>query len=196
MTDPVILRSTDKFIEILDTNASSLHILRLDALMHVRSSLSHVFLWTNTLNASISFTFKDPSKVAPFINQIIDTISRESYFRRIEQDRVKLSEKFEEFKKELEPTLFERIEQDRVSLSEKFEEFKKELEPCLFERIEQDRVSLSEKFEALKNDLVNAEPPPKEPKYPVPSSCEGMVMFISVFLVGLFLLSLSRNLSR
>jgi hypothetical protein len=168
MTDPVILRCTDKFIEILDTNASSLHVVRLDSVMHVRSSHSHVFLWTNTLNASISFTFKDMSKVGPFIKHIIDMLDRgEQPFRHVEQDLTSLSEKFETFKKQLEPTLFERIEQDRVSLSEKFEEFKK--------------------------DLVQA---PKEPMYPVPSSCEGVIMFISVFLIGLFLLSLSKYMGR
>ena len=170
MTDPVILRSTDKFIEIMDSNASSLHVIRIDSIMHVRSSHSHVFLWTNTLNASISFTFKDMSKVGPFINHIIDMLGKEGSFRQVEQDL--------------------------NSLSEKFEAFKKEMEQSLFERVEQDRVSLSEKFETFKADLTEL---PKEPMYPVPHSspaCEGVIMFISVFLIGLFLLSLSRNHSR
>jgi len=176
MTDPVVLRCTDKFLEILDSNASSLHVVRIDSIMHVRSSHSHVFLWTNTLNASISFTFKDMSKVAPFINQIIDTLGKEGSFRRVQQDLTSLSEKFEAFKNELEPSLIERIEQDRVSLSEKFEEFKADL---LLTQVQSQDI--------------------KQPMYPVAHSspfCEGVIMFISVFLVGLFLLSLSKSAGR
>jgi hypothetical protein len=127
-----------------------------------------VFLSTNTLNASISFTFKDISKVAPFINKIIDTLGKEVSFRQIEQDLSTLSEKFEEFKKELEPTLVELIEQDRLGLSEKFEEFKKDL--------------------VLK----------KEPLFPDAATspvCEAGIMFISLFLLGLFLLPLSMSLN-
>jgi hypothetical protein len=178
MTDPVVLRCTDKFIEILDTNASSLHVVRLDSVMHVRSSYSHVFLWTNTLNASISFTFKDMGNVGPFINQIIDMLGKEGSFRRVQQDLTSLSEKFEAFKKELEPNLFEQIQQDRVSLSEKFEEFKADL------------------LLAQTQEPVEA---PKQPMYPVAHSspfCEGVIMFISVFLIGLFLLSLSKSAGR
>ena len=196
MADPVVLRCTDKFIEILDSNASSFHVLRLDAIMHVRSSNSHVFLSTNTLNASISFTFKDTSKVAPFINKIVDTLGKDVSFRQIEQDMTSLSEKFEEFKNELVPTVVELIEQDRVSLSEKFEEFKKELEPSLLDLIDQDRVSLSEKFEAFKNEMT---PPPKEPLFPEPHSspaCEAVIMLVSLFLLYLFLLPLTMNLRQ
>ena len=194
MSDPVIRSFTDKFIEIVDSDGSSVHVIRLDSIMHVRSSYRHAFIGTNTLHAAISFTFKDASRVPEFVNDILAAVAT--------HPERNLMKKFEEFKREQVPQekLFQKIEQN---LMEKFEEFKREQVPQekLFQKIEQ---NLMEKFEELKSELSSfedkEEPPtaqplssqPLPPMFPVAETsgaCEVFIMLVLMFLVGMFILT-------
>jgi hypothetical protein len=164
MSDPVIRSFTDKFIEIIDSDGSSVHIIRLDSIMHVRSSYRHAFIGTNTLHAAISFTFKDASRVPEFINDILAAVAT--------QPERNLLKKFEEFKREQVPQekLFQKIEQN---LMEKFEELKSELSSVEDEK-----------------EPPTAQPlPPMFPIAETSGACELFIMLVLMFLVGMFILT-------
>jgi hypothetical protein len=112
MSDPFIRHCNKTFVEIVDSNESSVHFIRIDSIMHIRFSYTHAFIGTNTLNATISFAFKDVKAVPVFVNRLLDVVAKEppqpvpveNIFRQIEQDLTQtLSEKFEEFSQELPP---------------------------------------------------------------------------------------------
>jgi hypothetical protein len=164
MSDPVIRSFTDKFIEIIDSDGSSVHIIRLDSIMHVRSSYRHAFIGTNTLHAAISFTFKDASRVPEFINDILAAVAT--------QPERNLLKKFEEFKREQVP----QIEQN---LMEKFEEFKRELSSVEDEK-EEEPLPAEPKAQPL---------PPMFPIAETSGACELFIMLVLMFLVGMFILT-------
>ena len=169
MSDPVIRSFTDKFIEIVDSDGSSVHVIRLDSIMHVRSSYRHAFIGTNTLHAAISFTFKDASRVPEFVNDILAAVAT--------QPERNLMEKFEEFKRDQVPQekLFQKIEQN---LMEKFEELKSELS------------SFEDKEEPPTAQPLSSQPlPPMFPIAETSGACEVFIMLVLMFLVGMFILT-------
>lgn len=166
MTDPLIYRSTN-FIEIFDTNSSSVHSIRLSSIMHVRSSYTNVFIGTNTLNAAISFNFKDVTKVGPFVKGIMNALTAEQ----------NLVERLDELKK---------VEEDLL------EKFKSMGNP--FRMIEQDKIPLSEKFEAFEKEEPSAQT--LSLAFPVAdtsSACEAFIMFVTTFLICIFALSFATR---
>ena len=163
MSDPVIRSFTDKFIEIVDSDGSSVHVIRLDSIMHVRSSYRHAFIGTNTLHAAISFTFKDVNSVPEFINDILAAVAT--------QPERNLMNKFEELKREQVP----QIEQN---LMEKFEEFKRELSSVE-----------DEKEEPLPAEPTDQPLPPMFPIAETTGACELFIMLVLIFLISLFILS-------
>ena len=129
--------------------------------MHVRSTYTHVFIGTNTLNAAMSFSFKDIAKVAPFVKDIMKALTAE-------QDLV---ERLDELKK---------VEEDLLQRCKALEN--------PFRLIAQDRRTLSEKFE---EEELPPPPRPMYPVPHTSPACEAFLMFVTTFLICLFGLSLT-----
>lgn len=165
MADPVIHCSTN-FIEILDTNSSSVHCIRLESIMHVRSSYTHVFIGTNTLNSAIAFSFKDTKKVGPFVKDIMRALTAE-------QDLV---ERLDELKK---------IEEDLLKRSKALDN--------PFRMIEQDNLTLSEKFDSFKDPPSVKQNSLIFPVAHVSAACEAFLMFVTTFLICIFALSFATR---
>ena len=103
MNDPVVRCYTDSIVEIDDANTFGEHIIRLDAIMHVRSSYLNVYIYTNTVGALIGFKFDRKEALNAFMKDIHAAISQTktaNAFAKIEQDMKTLSEKFDELNQE------------------------------------------------------------------------------------------------
>jgi hypothetical protein len=139
MSEPVVRSYTDTFVEINDDYAFAEHIIRLDAIMHVRSSHLNVYIYTNTVGAMISFKFDRKETMAIFLKDIQAAISQTATinaFAKIEQDMKTLSEKFDELAQEevQEELVEEDSDEEEVKEEPKFPVAKttKECEMLLF----------------------------------------------------------------
>lgn len=167
MADPVIHCSTN-FIEILDTNSSSVHCIRLESIMHVRSSYTHVFIGTNTLNSAIAFSFKDTKKVGPFVKDIMKALTAEQDLVERLDALKKIEEDLHERSKALDNP-FRMIAQDNLTLSEKFDSFKDDSPPSVQQY-------------SLMFPVAHAS-----------AACEAFLMFVTTFLICIFALSFATR---
>ena len=177
MADPFIRSSTDSLIEIIDTNGRSVNRIRLESIIYVRTNFTSVTIGTTGVNTPFSFNFQEASNISPFSDTLVAAIIKQSELpRNVEKDLLQvISDRFDTLKKELEP------KEDALQDVE-------------------DNMTLSEKFDALKAEESEEElPEASPPMYPVAHSsavCEGFLLFVLSFLIGLFALSMLHHINH
>jgi len=112
----------------------------------------------------MSFSFKDPAKVGPFVKNIMKALTAE-------QDLV---ERLDELKK---------VEEDLLQRCKALEN--------PFRLIPQDTRTLSEKFE--EEEMSPPPPRPMYPVVHTSPACEGFLMFVTTFLICIFALSFTAR---
>ena len=180
MADPFIRSSTDSLIEIIDTNGRSVNRIRLESIIYVRTNFTSVTIGTTGVNTPFSFNFQEASNISPFSDTLVAAIIKQSELpRKIEKDLLQvISDRFDTLKKELQPKddTLEDVE-DNMTLSEKFDALK------------------GEESEESEDELSEASPP----MYPVAHTsavCEGFLLFVLSFLIGLFALSIFHQINH